>query len=162
MNTKQIAALSAVATIAGISTSAQSQTLDAEAAQTIVQSCAARATARGQSHGIAVVDLGGHLVAALRMDGNGWGIQAFAEEKARAAAAWGFPTAGMARAVEETPGFAGAPDVVAVGGGVPIFDAEGRERIGGAGASGEPPEDDAACVIAGIAAAGLRSSRAEN
>jgi uncharacterized protein GlcG (DUF336 family) len=159
---KHILAASAVAAIAGFSTPAQSSTLDAEAAQTIVQSCAAHASERGQSHGIAVVDLGGHLVAALRMDGNGWGIQAFAEEKARAAAAWGFPTAGMARAVEETPGFADAPNVVAVGGGVPIFDAGGRERIGGAGASGEAAEDDAACMIAGIAAAGLRSSRAEN
>jgi uncharacterized protein GlcG (DUF336 family) len=94
------------------------------------------------------------------MDGNGWGIQAFAEEMARAAAAWGFPTSGMVQAAELTPGFADAPAVVRVGGGVPIYDAEGRIRIGGAGASGEPPEDDEACVIAGIEAAGLRSSRA--
>lgn len=135
--------------------------LTAEAAQNIVNGCAEHAAARGQSHGIAVVDAGGHLVAALRMDGNGWGIQAFAEDKARASAAWGFPTSGMERAAANRPGFADAPAVVTVGGGVPIYDAEGRNRIGAAGASGEPPEDDEACVVAGIASAGLRHERAQ-
>lgn len=133
--------------------------LDAAAAMAIVEGCAAHATSRGQSHGIAVVDAGGHLVAAWRMDGNGWGIQAFAEEKARAAAAWGFPTSGMTRAVVNTPGFADAPAVVTVGGGVPVYDASGRVRLGGVGASGEAAEDDEACAIAGIEAAGLRSER---
>ena len=43
----------------------------------------AHSTARSQSHAIAVVDAGGHLVAALRMDGNGYGIMDFALAKAR-------------------------------------------------------------------------------
>ncbi|MBC7986978.1 MAG: heme-binding protein, partial [Sphingomonadaceae bacterium] len=116
---------------------AAAQSLDARAAQALVAGCAAHATGRAHSHGIVVVDAGGHVVAALRMDGNGWGVMAFAEEKARAAAAWGFPTSGMERGARETPGFADAPEVVTVGGGVPVFDAEGRTRIGGAGASGE-------------------------
>ena len=62
---------------------------DARGAQAIVAGCAAHATGRGQSHAIAVVDAGGQLVAALRMDGNGYGIMDFALAKARASAAWG-------------------------------------------------------------------------
>src|SRR5689334_10105336 len=112
-----------------------------------------------QSHAIAVVDNGGHLVAALRMDGNGSGIMDFAIAKAEAVAAWGFSTADMANAAKGTPGFAFAPHVVTLGGGVPIFSADGKVRLGAAAASGEAPADDEACVIAGIIGAGLRSSR---
>ena len=133
--------------------------LDARAAETIVHGCATQALARKQSHAIVVVDIGGHVVAALRMDGNGTGVFDFALAKAQAAAAWGFSTAQMAEAVKGTPGFASAPHVVTVAGGVPVFSAEGKARLGAAGASGEAPEDDAACVEAGIKAAGLRSSR---
>lgn len=136
--------------------------LDAKAASAIVQGCAAHAATKKQSHAIAVVDLGGKLVSALRMDGNGYGIMDFAIQKAGAAAAWGFPTTGMGEAVKSTPGFADAPHMVTVSGGVPVFDAAGRIRIGAVGVSGEAPADDEACAIAGIAAAGLRFSRAPN
>jgi uncharacterized protein GlcG (DUF336 family) len=134
-------------------------TLDARMAQAIVAGCAAHATAKKQSHAIAVVDVGGHLVAALRMDGNGSGIMDFSLAKAEAVAAWGFPTAQMAEAAKETPGFANAPHVVTVPGGVPVWSADGKTRIGAVGASGEAPADDAACAEAGIAAAGLRTGR---
>ena len=56
---------------------AMSQTapvLGARAANAIVAGCVAQSTAKNQSHAIAVVDSGGHLIAALRMDGNGSGI----------------------------------------------------------------------------------------
>jgi uncharacterized protein GlcG (DUF336 family) len=145
-----------------IAVPAQSQTaprLDAKTAQVIVNGCAAHATANMQSHAIAVVDTGGHLIAALRMDGNGSGMMDFAIAKAEAVAAWGFSTAGMAEGAKGTPGFGFAPHVVTVAGGVPIFSADGKTRLGAAGASGEEPEIDAACVTAGIAAAGLRSTR---
>ena len=141
---------------------AQSQVaprLDARTAQAIVNGCVSQATAKMQSHAIAVVDTGGHLVAALRMDGNGSGMMDFAIAKAQAVAAWGFSTADMESGAKDTPGFAFAPHVVTVPGGVPIFSADGKTRLGAAGASGEAPADDAACVSGGIAAAGLRSSR---
>ena len=131
--------------LAGTAASAQPapQALDAAAAQAIV-----------------VVDTGGHLISALRMDGNGYGSVDFATAKAEAAAAWGFPTAAMAEGARMTPGFAAAPHVVTVPGGIPVFSADGRTRLGGVGASGEAPADDAACAAAGIAAAGLKSERA--
>ena len=150
----------AMAVLVATPVQAQQAALDARTAQAIVAGCTAHATAKNQSHAIAVVDVGGHLVAALRMDGNGSGIMDFSLAKAKAVAAWGFPTAQMEQAAKETPGFANAPNVVTVAGGVPIWSADGKTRIGGVGASGEAPADDAACAEAGIRSAGLRSSRA--
>jgi uncharacterized protein GlcG (DUF336 family) len=134
-------------------------TLDARAAQAIVAGCVANSTAQKQSEAIAVVDAGGHLVAALRMDGNGNGIFDFALAKAEAVAAWGFSTAEMLNAARDTPGFERASHVVIVPGGVPVFSADGKTRIGAVGVSGEAPADDAACAEAGVRAAGLRSTR---
>ena len=146
--------------ILGLPTAASAQTaLDARAAQAIVTGCAAHAAAKQQSHAIAVVDVGGNLVAGLRMDGNGSGIMDFSLAKAKAVAAWGFSTAQMEENAKGTPGFADAPHVVTVAGGVPVWSADGKTRIGGVGASGEAPTDDAACAEAGIRAASLRSSR---
>jgi uncharacterized protein GlcG (DUF336 family) len=133
--------------------------LDARAAQAIITGCVAEASGKMQSHAIAVVDLGGHLVAALRMDGNSSGIFDFALAKAEASAAWGFSTAQMVDSAKETPGFANAPHVVTVPGGIPVYSADGKARIGAVGVSGEAPQDDAACAEAGIRAAGLRDSR---
>ena len=133
--------------------------LDAKAAEAIVHGCATRAIAKHQSEAIVVVDNGGHLVAALRMDGNGSGIFDFALAKAEAAAAWGFSTAQMLENARGTPGFDRAPNVVIVPGGIPVFSADGKTRIGAVGVSGEAPADDAACAEAGIKAAGLRSTR---
>ena len=145
--------------LANASSAQAPSALDAKRAQAIVAGCAAHASSKMQSEAIAVVDAGGHVVAALRMDGNGSGMMDFAIAKAEASAAWGFSTAQMVEGAKGTPGFANAPHVVTVAGGVPIFSADGRTRLGAAGASGEAPEDDAACVEAGIKAAGLRSSR---
>lgn len=142
-------------------TLAQAQTfsaLSAQQAQKIVTACAAHAAAKGQSQGIAVVDSGGHSVATLRMDGNSFGVMDFALKKAQAAAAWGRATSAVGEAAKGNPGFASAPHIVLIGGGVPIFDASGTNLIGGAGASGEPPLDDENCIKAGIAAAGLRDT----
>jgi len=136
-----------------------SQMLDARAAEAIVHGCVTHASAKKQSEAIVVVDTGGHVVAALRMDGNGSGIFDFALAKAEAAAAWGFSTAQMVEAAKRTPGFAYAPHVVTVPGGVPVFSADGKVPIGAVGVSGEAPVDDAECAEAGIKAAGLRASR---
>ena len=151
-------ALAAAALLLPVTGGGEAAAIDAKAAGAIVSGCAAHAAAKKQSHAIAVVDPGGRLVAALRMDGNGWGIMDFALAKAEAAAAWGFSTADMAQGVVYTPGFADAPRVVTVAGGLPVFSADGRERIGAVGVSGEGAADDAACAEAGIRAAGLRSS----
>jgi len=148
-----------LAVFAGPASAQTAPTLDARSAEAIVTGCAADAAAKHQSEAIAVVDTGGHLITALRMDGNGSGIFDFALAKAEAAAAWGFSTAQMIEAAKGTPGFASAPHVVTVPGGVPIWSSDGKLRIGAVGVSGEAPQDDAACAEAGIRAAGFRSSR---
>ena len=137
---------------------AASQPLDASSAQAILEGCAAHAKSKMQSEAIAVVDTGGHLIAALRMDGNSSGIFDFALAKAEAAAAWGFSTAQMVESAKGTPGFANAPHVVTVPGGVPVYSPDGKVRIGAVGVSGEAPADDAACAEAGVHAAGLRTT----
>jgi glc operon protein GlcG len=131
--------------------------LNARAAQAIIAGCVAQSTPRKQSHASVVVDTGGHVIAALLMDGNNSGIYDFAVAKAEAAAAWGFSTAQMAKSAIETPGFSSAPHVVPVPGGVPVWSADGKVRIGAVGVSGEAPPDDAACAEAGVIAAGLRA-----
>jgi uncharacterized protein GlcG (DUF336 family) len=133
--------------------------LNLAAAESIASGCRSFAGAKGQSHGIAIVDAGGHLVIAVRMDGNREGVMAFAIEKAKASALWGFPTSAMAEVAKSTPGFARAPYVVTVAGGVPVYGPDGRTLIGAVGASGEDPADDAACAEAGIKVAGLASAR---
>jgi uncharacterized protein GlcG (DUF336 family) len=64
----------------------------------------------------------------------------------------------MVEAAKGTPGFANAPHVVTVPGGVPVYSADGKVRIGAVGVSGEEPADDAECAEAGVRAAGLRTS----
>ena len=152
--------LAALAAAAPLPAQPPAPAMTAALAEAIVAGCRTHSSAKRQSHAIAVVDGGGHLVAALRMDGNRSGMMEFSIEKAKAVAAWGFATAQMEEAARGTPGFARAPGVVTVAGGVPVFSADGKALIGAAGASGQAPADDAACVEAGIKAAGLRSGRA--
>jgi uncharacterized protein GlcG (DUF336 family) len=95
--------------LASVASAQSAPILDAKSAQAIVAGCAAHAAAKQQSHAIVVVDSGAHLVAALRMDGNGTGIFDFSLAKAQAAAAWGFSTAQMLENARGTPGFDRAP-----------------------------------------------------
>ena len=129
----RVALIPALALLSAATIAQPTPVLDAKSAQAIIAGCATHAAAKKQSHAIAVVDSGGHLVAALRMDGNGSGIYDFALAKAEAAAAWGFSTAQMIEGARSTPGFADAPHVVIVPGGVPVFSADGRVRIGAVG-----------------------------
>ena len=133
--------------------------LSAAAAARIVEGCAAHVRGKRQSHAVAVYDDGGHPVALLRMDGNAAGVMEFAMQKADAVAHWRFSTADMAAAAQQTPGFASAPHVVVVPGGVPVYSADGQQFVGAVGVSGEAPADDVACAEAGVLAAGLALAR---
>ena len=121
----------------------------------IIDGCAVHAKKKAQSHAIAVYDDGGAPVGVLRMDGNSPGVTEFAMQKAAAVAHWGFATSDMQAALKETPGFAQAPRVVTVAGGIPVFSADGQKFVGAVGVSGESPQDDAACAEAGVSAAGF-------
>ena len=133
--------------------------INAGAAWKIIDGCVAHSKGKRQSHAIAVYDQGGHVVALLRMDGNPPGVAAFAEQKAEAVSYWRFSTADMTNAAKETPGFASAPHVVTVAGGIPVYSADGKHYIGAVGVSGEAPADDASCAAAGVTAAGFSLAR---
>jgi len=131
--------------------------LSAASAQKIVAACAEHSAQKKQSHAIAVVDSSGALLAFLRMDGNPPGVGEFAVQKAVAVASWRFSTQQMSKAAETTPGFAYAPKVVTVAGGVPVY-ARGGVFVGAVGVSGESAQDDTECAIAGVTAAGFTAS----
>ena len=152
-----IVQLALVSLVAG--SSARAQALSHDLATRVIQGCVDHAKQKRQGHAIAVFDAGAQPLAFLRMDGNASGIGAFAMEKAAAVAHWRFATSEMANAATATPGFARAPHVVTVPGGVPIWAADGRTFIGAVGVSGEAPADDVACAEAGIRAAGLKTAR---
>ncbi|MEM9668169.1 MAG: heme-binding protein [Pseudomonadota bacterium] len=139
--------------------SASAQTLSAAQAESIIDGCLAFAEQNDRIHGIAVYDSSANLLAFLRMDGASVGAAKFAMDKAKAVAMWRFPTSRMADAVESTPGFANAPGVVTVAGGVPVFTTDGKTFLGAVATSGEPPAQDVECAEAGVAAAGLSSKR---
>jgi glc operon protein GlcG len=131
--------------------------MQAGAAQAILAGCTSHAAAHHNQQAVVVVDNGGRVIAALRMDGASFGKMDFAQAKAVAAAAWGFDTAGQADGAKDFPGFARAPWVETVPGGIPVLSADGKTPIGAVGVSGAAPADDAACAEAGILAAGLRA-----
>ncbi|MFL6551015.1 MAG: GlcG/HbpS family heme-binding protein [Povalibacter sp.] len=133
--------------------------ITADLASRIIKGCVDHSTAKKQSHAIAIVDEGAHLIAFLRMEGNTPGVAEFAMAKAEAVGHWHFSTADMNAAAKETPGFAAAPHVVTVAGGIPVYSRDGSKYIGAVGVSGEAPEDDAACAEAGVTAAGLSLAR---
>jgi glc operon protein GlcG len=152
----RIAALLALL-VASAATAQSTTAIDARAAQAIIAGCAAHAGAHHNQQAVVVVDTGGRVVAALRMDGAEFGKMDFAQAKAVAAAAWGFDTAGQADGAKDFPGFARAPFVQTVPGGVAVLARDGKTEIGAVGVSGGAPADDAACAVAGIHAAGLRT-----
>lgn len=127
-------------------------------AATIIDGCKAYARDNDNLFAMAIVDSGGHLLAFSRMDGVSSGPAAFSQDKAKASAIWGFSTSRMENGAKNTPGFAIAPHVVTVAGGVPIYNSAG-ERIGAFGVSGGAPESDEKCAKAGVAAAGLSTAR---
>jgi uncharacterized protein GlcG (DUF336 family) len=108
---------------------------------------------------VAVLDDGGHLKALMRDDGASILRPQIAIGKAWGAIGMGESSRSLADRLKERPAFLGAlsdmsgGQVVPVAGGVLILD--GNAIIGAAGASGGTADEDEACVVAGIQAAGL-------
>lgn len=114
---------------------------------------------------VAVLDAGGHLKCFAREDGSGILRGDIATAKAWGALGMGFGSRTLhqrAMASEKSRMFftalSGVSDgrVVPVPGGVLIRDAAG-EISGAVGISGDTSEEDEACAIAGIEAAGLKA-----
>jgi uncharacterized protein GlcG (DUF336 family) len=109
---------------------------------------------------VAVLDDGGHLKALKREDGASILRPRIAVGKAWGAIGMGESSRHLGERLKERPAFLGALSdmtggkVVPVPGGVLIMD--GDNIVGAAGASGGTAEEDEACAVAGIEAAGLK------
>ena len=110
--------------------------------------------------GVVVLDTGGHVVSAQREDGASMFRLDVAQAKAWASVAMGSSSKALGKRAKDNPNFFVSLAAVAQGkfvpqiGGVLIKDAQG-EIIGAAGGSGGTGEEDEACCVAGIEAAGL-------
>jgi uncharacterized protein GlcG (DUF336 family) len=108
---------------------------------------------------VAVLDDGGNLKALKREDGASILRPQIAISKAWGAVGMGESSRSLADRLKDRPAFLGALSdmsagkVVPVPGGVLIMD--GNAIIGAVGASGGTSDEDEACAIAGIQAAGL-------
>ena len=110
--------------------------------------------------GIVVLDAAGHVVSAQREDGASMFRLDVAQGKARAAVAMGASSKALANRAKSNPNFFVALAATAGGKFLPqtgaalIKDKDGA-ILGAAGGSGGTGEEDEACCVAGIEAAGL-------
>ena len=108
---------------------------------------------------VAVLDDGGHLKVLKREDGASILRPQIAAGKAWGAVGMGESSRSLGERLKERPAFLGALStmsqgkVVPVAGGVLIMD--GDEIVGAVGVSGGTSEEDEACAIEGIKAAGF-------
>lgn len=109
---------------------------------------------------VAVLDAGGHLLAFKREDNSGILRPQIAQAKAYGALGMGHGSRMLAGRADSHPAFYAALNdisqgrIAPVAGGVLVRDA-GGQIIGAVGISGDLPDHDEACAVAGITAAGL-------
>jgi uncharacterized protein GlcG (DUF336 family) len=109
---------------------------------------------------VAVLDVGGHLIAFKREDGAGIVRFDIAFAKAWGSLGMGFGSRELTERAAKNPTFIAVLSTVSGGrmapspGGVLILDRE-RRVIGAVGVSGDIGDCDEACAIAGVEAAGL-------
>jgi uncharacterized protein GlcG (DUF336 family) len=107
----------------------------------------------------AVMDVGGHLLAFVRMDGAPWISADVALGKAWTSAAYGVPSAAQKDKMEPMPNFATAVTAMTHGrftpqtGAVPAY--RGGTLLGALGASGGTGEQDEAACTAAVSQAGF-------
>jgi len=111
---------------------------------------------------VAVLDAAGQLVALARADGSSLLRGRIARAKARGALNMGVGSRSLAARAAAHPAFINSVvaladgDLVPAAGGVLVRD-DDNNVIGAVGVSGSLPDDDEACAIHGITAAGLRA-----
>jgi uncharacterized protein GlcG (DUF336 family) len=131
-----------------------------ETAQTIVAAAVAHARAQKMKPlAVAVMDARGAIRALAAEDGTSRGRAKIAIGKANGAIEMGLGSRALAKRAEQMPQFIAALDnalggLIPVPGGVLARDGSG-EIVGAVGISGDTSENDEACALAGVRAAGL-------
>lgn len=135
--------------------------LNLEAARLMITTALAKGRAMGlKPLSVAVLDAGGHVKAFEREDGASNLRFQVAHGKANGALAIGMGSRGLFKRAQEQPYFVEALNglangaLVPVPGGVLVKDASG-EIVGAVGITGDTSDNDEACAIAGIEAAGF-------
>lgn len=130
-------------------------------ANAIVEGALAEARSRGLAPpGVAVLDAGGHLIAFQREDGASFARIDIACGKAWGALGMGFGTRELTERAAKAPAFVAALAALTGGrmvpspGGVLIVGSDG-EIVGASGISGDAGDNDEACAVAAIEAAGF-------
>jgi uncharacterized protein GlcG (DUF336 family) len=121
-------------------------------AMMIIDGAIEQCTKDGYKVSVAIVDKGGNLAASVRGDGTNPHTMEFARLKAYTSRTRGQTSLEVQKLMEkpENAWLKQIPNVVGIGGGVPIK--VGSETIGGVGVSGAPGgEKDEACANAGVA-----------
>ena len=123
----------------------------------LLQAALAKALAIGARENIAVVDAGGNLLAALRMDGANYHGMDTAVAKAKTAAGWGRPTGSMDPQIAVQQAIATHGARINLPGGFPILiDGQVAGALGIGGGTGE--EDVAVATAALSVLAGAKTS----
>lgn len=109
---------------------------------------------------VAILDAGGHAVLVKRQDGSSIMRPQIATGKAIGALAVGTGTRWLNANAESRPHFVNALNGVSGGAIVPVpggvlIKGESGETIGAVGITGDTSDNDEACAVAGIVAAGL-------
>jgi uncharacterized protein GlcG (DUF336 family) len=118
----------------------------------IIQGTLEQCTKDGYKVSITIVDKAGNVAASIRGDGTNPHTMEFSRLKAYTSRTRGQTSLEFMKLVSDPANayLRQIPNVVAVGGGVPIK--AGNEVIGGVGVSGAPGgEKDEACAVAGLA-----------
>ncbi len=152
----QVVAASMLAVVSIASANAQAplteKNVSMKMSQAIIDGTIEQCTKDGYKVSVVIVDFAGLVHASLRGDGTNPHTMEFARKKAYTARTRGQTSLEFMK-LTDNPANAylrQIPDVVAVGGGVPIK--IGNMTIGGVGVSGAPGgEKDEVCALAGIA-----------
>lgn len=118
--------------------------------EAMAESARQAATANGWPVSIAIVDNGGYLRLAARLDGAIAPSAEIAIAKARTSALYGAPSGVIEDMAKDRPAMGLLPHVLAIKGGLPIF--SGGALVGGIGVSGMTAEQDTEIAEAGLAA----------
>ncbi|GGC59855.1 GlcG/HbpS family heme-binding protein [Chelatococcus reniformis] len=136
-----------------------------EQANTIVTAALAKGRELGlKPLSVAVLDAGSHLIAFQRQDGSSTLRPQIAVGKAASALALGVSSRKIADMAAERPSFIAslgpiaAHGIIPAAGGVIVVGADGTS-VGAVGITGDTSDNDEACALAGIAAAGLLAQR---
>ena len=131
-------------------------------AQGLLRDCLARGAELGlKPLTVAVIDAGGHLVALARQDGTSSLRPEIAQGKAKGAVALGLGSRALFNRAQEQPYFIQAMNALAGGALVPVpggvLIREDGVIIGAIGITGDSSDNDEACAVAAITAAGFQA-----